>query len=426
MASDIVRTIGGYCLGPKLGAGKFAKVRIARRKEETTYQYAVKYMKIGKPYDKATLTKLLKEETSITGLHHPNILQIYESNTNAIYEKRKIVVPENGVEPMVKEISVVYIVIQLARTGDLFDFLASFGPLSEKVARYYFLQMLNAIEYLHSSGYAHRDLKPENLLLDMNYNILLSDFGFCTKLCTTGPAAKLKDRVGTERYMSPELYSKQPYSPVYADLFASGVILFMFIACHPPFTCASPVDSEHYKLIKDQKVNDYWEAIKKLHPENWCSPQLMHLLMLMFQFEPSLRPSISEIRAHPWISGELPTQSELVAEFEQRQAKAIQARKDEAMQRKIQKSIKKKSEAIKRIQKGPHYVKRSSESEMEINPTAHLQKKHKDFGTYENQKPTLLFSAEDIETIEGTLIAFLEAGNNVIVSKNTYKVLLYI
>ena len=88
---------------------------------------------------------------------------------------------------MEKGTSVVYAVLQLARTGDLFDFLASFGGLSEKFARFYFLQLLDAVEFLHVSGHAHRDIKPENILLDNNYSLLLSDFGFCKKLLAVGP-----------------------------------------------------------------------------------------------------------------------------------------------------------------------------------------------------------------------------------------------
>ena len=120
----------------------------------------------------------------------------------------------------------------------------------------------------------------------------------------------MSERVGTDRYMSPELYEGHKYSPVVADIFALGVILFIFVACHPPFTCAS-VENEHYRLIKAHKEEEYWKTINRIHNGSLCSDSLKHLLSVMLQYESSFRPSISEIRAHPWLQGELPTVEEV-------------------------------------------------------------------------------------------------------------------
>jgi maternal embryonic leucine zipper kinase len=53
--------------------------------------------------------------------------------------------------------------------------------LSESEARFFFRQIISALAYIHSKGYAHRDLKPENLLLDDNQCLKLIDFGLCAK-----------------------------------------------------------------------------------------------------------------------------------------------------------------------------------------------------------------------------------------------------
>lgn len=445
------RVLGDYILGPRLGKGKFGCVRYAKKSGDSTYKYAVKYMKIGQPFDKATLVKALQEEYSLTELSHPNVLRLYDAKAEGVYEK--IPYPKKKVEsesegpihekegdtsPMVTgadpgipkspKTPVVYAVLQLARQGDLFDFLTSFGSLSERTARWFFIQILDALEYIHGEGIAHRDLKPENLLLDLEYNALLSDFGLCKKLIEIGPHGKIEERVGTDRYMSPELYANKAYSPVQADLFALGVILFMLVACHPPFTCASSKESDHYRLIRTHKINEYWAEIGKLHSPNWCSSELMHLLTAMFQFEPSLRPSIAEIRDHQWVKGELPLKGEIVKEFEARQAKAIENRKLEAKKRKADKEAAEKALKASPTEKqnakpfGPHKVRKGVEFSDKSGPIPTIKKMIKEYGLFISNKPTVLFSAYPPEDVEGDLLAFFQTTKKITCFPNSYKV----
>lgn len=73
-----------------------------------------------------------------------------------------------------------YLQLEVALRGSLFDYIAS-QPLDESIARYYFSQLVNVLQYCHSRGLVHRDIKPDNILLDDNFDIKLIDFGF------TGP-----------------------------------------------------------------------------------------------------------------------------------------------------------------------------------------------------------------------------------------------
>ena len=73
-----------------------------------------------------------------------------------------------------------YILLERARNGSFFDFIAQAGRFNEMHARHYFRQLLSGIDYLHNAGYAHRDLKSENLLLDKDFNLKICDFGFST------------------------------------------------------------------------------------------------------------------------------------------------------------------------------------------------------------------------------------------------------
>ena len=92
--------------------------------------------------------------------------------------------------------------LELVDGGDLFDLIALGGRLDEKFARYYFKQLLDGLNYLHNAGFVHRDLKIENLMLDRNFNLKISDFGF------SSPADEslLRTRLGTSAYMAPEIH----------------------------------------------------------------------------------------------------------------------------------------------------------------------------------------------------------------------------
>lgn len=56
--------------------------------------------------------------------------------------------------------------MELATGGELFDYVATTGRFSEPIARFYFHQLINGLEYVHNKGITHRDLKPENVLFD--------------------------------------------------------------------------------------------------------------------------------------------------------------------------------------------------------------------------------------------------------------------
>ena len=71
-----------------------------------------------------------------------------------------------------------YIASELYTKGELFYFLADKGGLPVSVCRYYGKQLVDALRFMHNNGVAHRDLKCENILLNENYELKISDFGF--------------------------------------------------------------------------------------------------------------------------------------------------------------------------------------------------------------------------------------------------------
>ncbi|XP_062330636.1 phosphorylase b kinase gamma catalytic chain, liver/testis isoform isoform X2 [Osmerus eperlanus] len=131
----------------------------------------------------------------------------------------------------------IFLVFDLMKRGELFDYLTEKVTLSEKETRCMMRALLEAVQYLHSLNIVHRDLKPENVLLDDQGHIKLSDFGFSVVL---EPGEKLRELCGTPGYLAPEILkcSMDEMHPGYGkevDLWACGVILFTLLAGSPPF-----------------------------------------------------------------------------------------------------------------------------------------------------------------------------------------------
>jgi len=132
-------------------------------------------------------------------LNHDNIVNMKEFNIDGVWEK------DSGNLP------IAYIVLELIEEGELFDFIATGGPFSEEICRYYFRQMLSALHYMHSQGTTHRDLKPENMLISKNFNLKIADFGFAAPTQGRDGSGQLLTKLGTESYMAPEIHQKSPY-----------------------------------------------------------------------------------------------------------------------------------------------------------------------------------------------------------------------
>lgn len=176
----------GYGLGEQLGKGSYAIVRAATSKKHKR-RVAIKIISKKKaPED--YLTKFLPREIQVLKrLRHPNcisLLEAIETNTR------------------------IYLIMNLAENGDLLEYIRERGPMPDDDARRYFRHLITAIEYFHSLGIVHRDLKCENLLLDVNFNVVVSDFGFARGQMVnpeTGKRRLSQTFCGSYAYAPPEI-----------------------------------------------------------------------------------------------------------------------------------------------------------------------------------------------------------------------------
>lgn len=130
--------------------GTYGKVRLGTHRLTST-RVAIKQI------PKAMSSALTREIHHHRRLHHPHVTKLYE-----------VIATESSI----------WLVTELCSGGELFDYLAEKGRLTEEEARTIFGQLCLAVGYIHEKGVVHRDLKLENVLLDEHCRIKLGDFGF--------------------------------------------------------------------------------------------------------------------------------------------------------------------------------------------------------------------------------------------------------
>lgn len=178
-----------------------------------------------------------------------------------------------------------FIVLEYCSMGDLYEAIRlDRGPLETEHVRDFMLQLISAVEHMHSRGVYHRDIKPENIFLTQEGDIKLGDFGLAT-------TDKLSDDicVGSDRYMAPEQYdpSNGPYEPAKADIWAIGICLLNVLFARNPFTIPTTEDPLFRDFVYDR------ETLFDIFPT--MSEQTYEVLNYCLTLDPSKR-SLEKVR----------------------------------------------------------------------------------------------------------------------------------
>ncbi|WEW56589.1 cAMP-dependent protein kinase catalytic subunit [Emydomyces testavorans] len=134
----------------------------------------------------------------------------------------------------------IFLVLEYCSMGDLYEAIrVNRGPLETEHVRDFMLQLVSAVEHMHSKGLYHRDIKPENIFLCQDGSMKLGDFGLATRNNWSFEAC-----VGSDRYMAPEQYEPTAagYSPAQADIWAIGICLLNILFARNPFI--TPTESD--------------------------------------------------------------------------------------------------------------------------------------------------------------------------------------
>lgn len=254
-----------YELGRLLGQGTFAKVYHGRNLK-TGQSVAIKIVDKEKILRVGLIDQIKREISVMRLVRHPNIVQLYE----VMASKTKI-----------------YCAMEYVRGGELFNKVAK-GKLREEVARKYFQQLVDAVEFCHSRGVYHRDLKPENLLLDENGDLKISDFGLSALQESTRQDGLLHTTCGTPAYVAPEVINKRGYDGAKADIWSCGVVLFVLLAGNLPF-----YDSNLMELYKKITRAEF-------KCPNWFPPEVRKLLSRILDPNPSTRVTMAKLMENYW------------------------------------------------------------------------------------------------------------------------------
>ncbi|KAI1108047.1 kinase-like domain-containing protein [Nemania sp. NC0429] len=271
-----------YTLLERLGKGHFAEVFLCVEKS-TGQRYAVKIFTKHPGTDERSKTDGLQQEIAVLmGVSHPNVLCLKDT---------------------FNEKNAVYLVLELAPEGELFNYIVTKQKLTEDESRKLFVQLFQGIKYLHDRNIVHRDIKPENILLvDKDVNVKLADFGLAKII---GEESFTTTLCGTPSYVAPEILAEgrhRKYTKA-VDIWSLGVVLYICLCGFPPFS--DELYSRDYPYTLSQQIkggrfdypSPYWDSV---------GDPALDLIDRMLVVDPDRRYTIDECLKHPWLTQKLP------------------------------------------------------------------------------------------------------------------------
>ncbi|XP_067440689.1 maternal embryonic leucine zipper kinase [Thunnus thynnus] len=247
-----------------IGSGGFAKVKLGRH-ILTGEKVAIKIMNKKDLGD--DLPRVKVEIEAMKNLSHQHVCRLYQ---------------------VIETSTQIFMILEYCPGGELFDYIIAKDRLSEEETRVFFRQIVSALAYVHSQGYAHRDLKPENLLIDEDHNLKLIDFGLCAKP-KGGLSYELMTCCGSPAYAAPELIQGKAYIGSEADVWSMGVLLFALLCGYLPF------DDDNCMVLYRKITRGKYDNPR------WLSPCSILLLNQMMQVDPKRRLTVRQLLNHPWV-----------------------------------------------------------------------------------------------------------------------------
>ena len=241
----------GFILETLLGKGAFSEVWLAKDISLNEY-VAIKITSKNSLISSAETVRYQNEVSIHKEMKHPFIVPVFYATQNLLNY---------------------YIIMEYLPKGNLFDYIQMKGQLTESEYSHYFVQMCQALKYMHSHNICHHDMKLQNILLDNDNNIRICDFGFSERIDDPNSLTK---NCGSLKYAAPEMLMEtddnKPHT-IAIDIWALGVILFRMSCGYFPFN-DEPVSKLRTQIIMEDLVfpndinNDLKEILTKMLDKN--------------------------------------------------------------------------------------------------------------------------------------------------------------
>ncbi|VBB33256.1 unnamed protein product, partial [Acanthocheilonema viteae] len=197
-------------------------------------------------------------------------------------------------EEVFKSSSRLFIVMEMASGGEMYNRVVAKGRYSETEARQALRMLLNGLAYLHSIRVTHRDLKPENLLYSdttPDARLLITDFGLAYQAQTS--EEKMTETCGTPEYIAPEVLLRSAYTDK-VDMWAVGVIAYILMSGIMPF------DDDCRSRLYTQIIT----ANYIYYPQFWSGSELAKdFVDALLETDPDTRLSATDAVKHEWFMG---------------------------------------------------------------------------------------------------------------------------
>ncbi|KAF8190055.1 kinase-like domain-containing protein [Pholiota molesta] len=293
----------GYELVAEIGGGGFSTVYRAVNIEEHRVA-ACKLIKLTDDTTEKDRKNVDKEMRVHAALKHKHVLEFLNAVVVEL-KHRMLYVPG------------IYMLLEFAGGGDLFDKIAADVGVQEDVAQLYFNQLVAGMSYIHSQGVCHRDLKPENILLDAAGTLKISDFGLSAvfRLKDSGKTRMLSEKCGSLPYVAPELNSDAPYNAEPIDVWGVGVILYTLLCGNTPWDEPTASSPEFCRYVNG--------TIFAERPWSRIPSEPLSLIKGMLTLDPAKRLTLDDVAAHPWCMRQSQLASEGLVELANRLTQSI-------------------------------------------------------------------------------------------------------
>ncbi|KAJ7051207.1 kinase-like protein [Mycena amicta] len=257
-------SLNSFDMGRPLGKGKFGRVYMVRTKAPPRYILALKTLYKSELVQNKVEKQTRREIEIQQNLRHPNIIRLF----GYFHDEKRI-----------------FLMIEFAGKGELYKHLSKLGSFSEKRSARYIDQMADALIYLHGKHVIHRDIKPENLLLGLNGELKVSDFGWSVH----APGLRRMTLCGTLDYLPPEMVEGKEHNEK-VDYWAIGVLMYEFLNGSPPFEDRGSVKNTYRRIAK----------VDLRFPPT-IPADARDLIAKLLRYNPNDRLPLSDVRQHPWI-----------------------------------------------------------------------------------------------------------------------------